>query len=361
MSEYSGYTENAILSDMIANISSGLDTSEGSATRDVLSPAAAELAKAYINLDKSLNDVFPQTTTVDSVVDFWASLVGISRKQGSPATGTVTFTGTAGTSIMSGTQVQTNGGLIYHTTENATITSNSVDVPAESEDVGEKYNIPAGVIASMPISVSGVSLVTNAALTGGSDVESNSDLFARFLTVIQRPSTSGNVNDYYKWAMSVSGIGGAKIIPLWNGNGTVKIVLIDTDKQPASAELVSSVHDYIEQVRPIGASVTYKAADTLQTNISVTLSLADGYTTDSILPIIKAAVSNYLKDVAFSNNMGKKLPDIAQDYISLAKIGDAILNVDGVLDYSNLEINSGTANIEVPVESVAVLGTVTLS
>ena len=47
-----------------------------------------------------------------------------------------------------------------------------------------------------------------------------------------------------------------KVIPLWNGAGTVKIVIVDADNRPADSELISKVKEHIEENRPIGAEVT---------------------------------------------------------------------------------------------------------
>ena len=36
-------------------------------------------------------------------------------------------------------------------------------------------------------------------------------------------------------------VGDVKVIPLWNGAGTVKIVIVDADNRPADSELISKV------------------------------------------------------------------------------------------------------------------------
>ena len=56
-------------------------------------------------------------------------------------------------------------------------------------------------------------------------------------------------------------------------------------------------------------------------------------------------ISSYLRDVSFANG-----------YVSYAKIGQTILNTDGVDDYSNLKINSKTENITISETEIAVLG-----
>jgi len=356
VSQFSAYTESSILATMIAAISTSISTTEGSATRNTLSPVAVEMAEGYVNLDNVIALFYPQTT-YGIYLDNWTALRGMTRKPGTVATGIVTFTGTATTAIPTGTQVQTSGGLVFATTEEVTIASTAIDATIQSEAVGTSYNVPTGSIASLPSAVSGVSSVTNAsATTGGTDIETDAALLARFLESARNPSTSGNLSDYYNWALSVPGVGDAKILPLWNGSGTVKVVLIDTDKIPVTNTIVTAVHAYIESVRPIGATVTYEAAAGLSIAISATLTLASGYTLVGIQSAVEAAITAYLKGIAFTNNLST-----TQDYVSYAKIGDAILGVTGVMDYSGLTVNTGTANITVPVEDVAILGVVSLS
>ena len=48
------------------------------------------------------------------------------------------------------------------------------------------------------------------------------------------------------------------------------------------------------------------------------------------------------------------------DYVSYSRLGAAILNVDGVLDYNDLHLNGKNANIEIDTEDVAVLNSVVI-
>ena len=208
MSEFGTYTEAYLLAQMIAQVSSGVDTSEGSVTRSTLAPMAVELAEGYVNLDEVITLLYPQTTN-GTYLDNWAALRGLTRKTGDYAAGSVTFTGTSGTSIPSGTKVQTSGGLVYDTTGTVTIASGETTINAniQAEAVGTAYNVVIGAINSLPVAVSGISAVTNAAaITGGTDKETDAALLVRFLADAQNPSTSGNKSDYYNCAFSVSGV-----------------------------------------------------------------------------------------------------------------------------------------------------------
>ena len=137
------------------------------------------------------------------------------------------------------------------------------------------------------------------------------------------------------WAKEVSGVGDAKCLPLWNGNGTVKVVIINADKGAASSELISAVKQHIEENRPIGAAVTVESAVPLAINVSVSLTLANGVDIQTAKEKISESITKYIKKNAFANA-----------YISYAQIGGCILDCAEVLDYSGLRINGGIDNIE---------------
>lgn len=168
----------------------------------------------------------------------------------------------------------------------------------------------------------------------------------RYYTKVRTPATSGNKWHYLNWAKEVIGVGDARVFPLWNGNGTVKIVIINSNKRAADSILINNVANYIEDNRPIGANVTVVSATEKPININVTLVIdSKNYVLENIKTDIERNIVEYLKKIAF-----------VSDYVSYAQIGNIIFNTEGVIDYSSLLLNNGTANITINNEEVAVLG-----
>ena len=66
--------------------------------------------------------------------------------------------------------------------------------------------------------------------------------------------------------------------------------------------------------------------------------------------LFKNSVENYLKENAFNSNT-----------IYLSKIGGLLININGVLDYTDLKLNNNTENIPTNDEQVAVTGEVILN
>lgn len=348
---YENQTEEVIKQRMLDAVPSDLEKREGSFIWDALSPAAIELALAYIELDRVLQLGFAQTT-YGQYLDYRAAEHGLTRKAATKAAGQVTVAGSPGTVIPPGSLFATGAGVQFATTAEATIgAGGTVNVDVEAVEAGTAGNVPAGTITGIPVAIPGVQSVTNTDPTsGGTDTETDAALLARLLERVRRPATSGNAAHYKQWALEVSGVGDAKVFPIWDGPGTVKVVVIDSNKQPVGAQIVQDVADHIEDVRPIGATVTVVSAEALAINVAATLTLDPNYTIPDVQGPIEAAITAYLKEIAF-----------AQDYVSHAKIGSLILDTPGVLDYSNLTLNGVAGNVAIGVEQVAVLGTVTLT
>lgn len=348
---YENKTYEGILNAMLSRVTDETDKREGSILFDALAPAAYELAQAYFELDNFLKLPFIDTSEGEYLTRI-CSQFGVNRKAAVAAVKTGTFTGSGASAfdVPLGSRFGIDG-IVYAATKK--IADGTYEMTCETP--GTVGNTPSGDL--LPIdNIPGLAsaALSNAAVTPGSDTETDASLKLRTLTKIQNPATSGSLNDYKLWASSIAGVGGVKVFPLWNGAGTVKVVVIDTDKRPAGGPVITAVTEYIEEVRPIGATVTVEAAVEAAVDISVTVSRAAGYTVQQVTDSITAAVREYLKSIAF-----------IQTAVSYAKIGNVILDAAGVMDYSDLTVNGGISNI--PLSSTAescqtpVIGTVTVT
>ena len=145
------------------------------------------------------------------------------------------------------------------------------------------------------------------------------------------------------------GVGDAKVFPLWNGPGTVKVVIVDGNKRAANSELLDAVTTHIEEMRPIGAEVTVASATEKQINITANVSLASGYTIAQVQQLYEEAVTNFFKEIV-----------LVETYVSYAQLGKLLLETPGVGDYANLLVNGSATNVLLGEEEVPVLGTVAL-
>lgn len=357
---YEDQTAAAVLERMLAESPSDIDKRQGSVTYDLLSPAAIEFMRAYTEMDVVLGLSFADTA-YGEWLDRAAREYGLTRKPAVKAAGSLTFTGPDGTVIPAGTIASTGGEtpVYFVTIANAMISGGSVTTAAIAQDAGAFGNVGIGTVGLLIGDLVGVVTVNNATnFEGGVDAESDDSLRARYFERASRPATSGNANQYRQWALEIPGVSDAKVYPIWNGPGTVKVVLLDDDKTAPDASVVNAAQTFIDPTKdgrgmgaaPIGAIVTVSGAVEVPINISLKVTLAPGATTSAVKAQIEAGVRTYLKSLAFTDPL-----------VRITRIANVILDIPPVIDYESLTVNGAGSNVAIADGSVAVLGAVTVT
>lgn len=327
-----------------------VDLREGSYTDILLSEGAYQVYKAYM-LARDLLEAAVPDEDGGQHLDRFAAVYGIVRTPGLRSTATVTFTGTDGTQIPANTAVCSDGGLVFLTAEAVTIADGTAICAVTAESPGTIYDLSAGEICRLQATLAGVSGVTSGAATGGADVETDRALYARLHDLLSTPVASGNPGHYKQWAREVSGVGYASVVPLWDGPGTVKVLVADEQKRPVSETVRAAVAAHIEEVRPIGAEVTVCAVSALEIHVEATVVLLPGGTTGSVQTRVTDLIQNVLMDIP----MGE------EGNLRYTRIIAALMSCPEVDDYTALTVNGGTANIPLTAEMVPVLKTVTIT
>lgn len=351
---YESQTFGVIMQRMLDRVPDDVDKRQGSIIYDALAPAALELANMYIALDANLRAVFPDTAT-DEYLDAITEPFGETRKLATFAIRKGLFFGAGSTAfdVPIGSRFSISG-LNY--TVILKLAAGQFELRCET--AGKVGNQNFGTLLPLDYINGLVSATLNDVLIPGDDTETDDEYRARFLQQARLPTTSGNKADYIKWALEVDGVGGVQVIPLWNGAGSVKVVIIDADKKPATLPLVANVQNYIspaagtgEGKAPVGAAVTVVAATSINVNVTATVIRDGSRTLAQIKADFETALISYLANLAFA----------ADPSVKYAKTGALLLNVPGVQDYTALQLNGTNGNIAVTGGAVAVKGTVTLS
>lgn len=272
------------------------------------------------------------------------------RKAATKANGPINVTGTSGSTIASGTELQRLDNIKYITTEEVSVGSNgTASAPVEAINAGFDGNASAGTIVSFVSPVAGINTqatVASAEITGGADIEDIEEYRARLLEYEQNPPMGGNKKDYEVWAKEVSGVTRAWCYPIENGAGTVTVrFMMDNSYAngiPHQAD-IARVQNHIESLRPATAVVTV-AAPTTDT-VNITFSALSPNTT-----AIKTAVTENLQKLfkSSSTEPGVKL--------YLSKINEAISTTPGVTDH---KLSAPSADINPSTGHIPVLGTIT--
>ena len=326
-----------LLKGMMDRVPDVFDKREGSMIYNALAPSAAELAEAYILLDIVREESYVESCSYNSLVEKCKEY-GIFP---TPATNAI-VKGKFNIDVEIGSRFSLDD-LNFVVTEKI---SDGV-FKLQCEDVGPILNLGSLIPVEYIKGLETAELTD--ILINGEYEEDTDSLKKRFLEFIRKKPTSGNKHHYKTWALEVRGVGDCKIVPLWDGNGTVKVIIISSDKLAASTEIINNVKSHIESVRPIGADVTVVSASEKKINISTKVILANGYTIQNVKENIEKDLKAYLAENAFKNS-----------YISFAKLGSIILSTDGVLDYSELTVNDIVTNIPLNDDEVAVPGEVTV-
>lgn len=322
----------------------GQSSIEGTFNADMLTANAVEFEQVYAEISLMVEAIFADTSWGEYLTKRAAEF-GVVRKVAAAAIGTISLTGSAGSNIIQGSLFSTAQDIKFYTTEDATIGVDGTTIVAiECGVAGAIGNVEAGTIINIPYSIPGVISCTNAETTDGYNEETDAALLERYLLKVRTPATSGNEYHYKEWALSVTGVGQAKVRSLWAGKGTVKVIIIDSNSNTASDNLIGNVSNYIESVRPIGATVTVTSPDPLAIDIMADITgVADADT-------VKTAVNTYFKSIGFKASC-----------VSWTQIGKILLDTGTITDYSNLNLNGTSANVSISTEQLPTCGTVTLN
>ena len=331
---------------MLDNMNIDIDKREGSFLNNMVSPISQELAKAYIEQEDLVNMAFVRNGFFN-YLDLKCEEYGIYRKEGTKAVGEVVFTGENGISIENGTILSCND-LYFVVLNDSDIVNNQAELVVEALEVGRQYNLLANTKLSLTEPMHGITdIYVKSDITNGTDIETDEELRNRYFDTIKKSYTSGNVAHYESWTTEVSGVGLCKVYPLKNGNGTVEVVVTDSNMLGASSELIESVKANIEEKRPIGANVSIVSATEKVVNITANITLASGYSVEEIKSDFANKVTEYLKEISFKSS-----------YVSNARLGNLLLDTNGVFDYTEFKINNLTSNIALEDIEVPKLGTV---
>lgn len=342
---FENQTYETIRNRILDNTNINIDKREGSFLSNMVSAISEELAKAYINMSDILSLGFIEDT-FDTFLDKRVSEFGVYRKQGSKAIGEIKVEGKEGAIITNGTLIKAND--LYFTV------LNDIELPAnnilyvEANEVGYKYNLLANTEFELVEKNDKVtSLINESDFKNGVDIESDEDLRKRFVKVVNNPSTSGNKAHYEEWALEVDGVGRAIVYPLWNGNGTVKVMVIGNDNKPVTEEIINNCKLHIEENMPIGCQLTIATPSLLNVIIKASIELKEGYTLEDIKSDFENSLNEYLKEVTTE--------------LTYSKVYGLLANHVGVEDMSTLKLNNSSNNIAISEDKIINISEIILS
>ena len=350
---------NQVHKDMLSAISDKYQKTAGFPAYDFT--AAFALAILSLDADISAAEAHADVDNLTGVDldEYIKQHRGMFRKYGAYAEATLRVTAGGGT-IHAGDLFSTESGVEFYAISDGTYAVGGT-FTVRAYEAGSSGNVQAGAITYMPVTIAGIGGVTNdAPATGGYDAESDDDFRDRFYDDLQNPNNGSNQQAYVAMALSVPGVGRAKVIPQASGANTVEVCIVDANMEPAGASLIQQVQAYIdpnqngdgEGAAAIGAVCTVTSATALTVSISASVTLEEGYSLLSVQAAVESDLRAYLLEIAFKKET---------TYLSYAQISRRLSAVDGVLDHTGLLVNGNAANLAVGARQTPVLGEVTLT
>lgn len=204
----------------------------------------------------------------------------------------------------------------------------------------------------------------------GEDEEDTEDFRQRYFETIKSIAYGGNIDDYRKKVKDIDGVGLVKVIPVWNGGGTVKLIITDSEFKEPTSELISKVQEIIDPIpfhqkgvgiAPIGHYVTVVGAKLKKINITCEILKSRNSNLEEIKREVKSNIEEYFKGQREKWGTYEKVDSniYVENDIRLAKITSIVLNVADVIDYETIKFTDTDKKIfELSEDELPVLGDV---
>lgn len=347
---------------MMDALPADIDDTEGGFPWDLTKPSALEKAEMLeFHLVQTLKIIFPAWAD-GAWLDLHAKARGLTRKPPNKATGTLLVTGVSGTTIPAGFRFASPAkgsaaAIEYEAVERFDIAeSGMVEVQIRAIEAGIIGNVPAGAVTLMMTPLKGITSITNQAqITGGTAEEEDDALRTRIdeLDATAEASFVGSDGDYKRWAEEVPGVGTALPMPEWDGPGTVNVIVIDANGQPANSTIITAVYnsivspeDRLKRKAPVGATVTVAAPTAKVLNYTFLLEIESGETLATVLERFATELRAYYIEA-------KKASVVRYN-----KVSSIITETTGVKDFTGLLINGAAANVDLTEDEYPVTGTI---
>lgn len=340
-------THEEFLQTMLANLANTEDKTPNSFSYDILSSTAI-VFKYMQSTIIDLLKLFDVDNLNGSDLDMRVlQIAGLERKQSTRSTGIVTVTGEPGTEIKEGALFLADE-LEFTADKTVTIPEGGVvDLWVTSEIYGAAANVISGAITKTEPRIAGITDITNRnPIENGYSEESDPDLRERYYDVLLNPPRGGNPAHYKLWATEVDGIWDAKVFRTWKGPSTVRVVLVGLDRKKIDARMIERVKEHIIEEAPIAyENLTVESAKIKKIDVKLTAIADDTVDVQGMKDGVKEKLDEYFFSISFR-----------QSFVSLAKVGKTILDIDTIHDYEDLTLNGAAENVELADDEIPDIG-----
>lgn len=335
----SSYEE--IMERLLSLIPDDMDKREGSLIYDALAPVALEMQILLIEMENNEKEAYADTASR-------LYLIRRAKERGLkpyPATKAVIKAETVppDLEVPNGTRFSGEG-VIYRVVEKMAAGQYKL-LCEEAGETGNRFNmdlIPIEYLENLQ-KIRAVELLIPA-----EEEEATEDFRKRYFDSFASQSFGGNIADYKEKVKAISGVAGVKVIPVWQGPGTVKLTILSSDYAVPSTELIQQLQEKIDPtentgkgygIAPIGHKVTVEGVSALTVNIQTAVAYQSGWNYEASKSYIEKAIDDYFKELAKEWETQKEL------VVRISQIETRLLNAPGILDIQKTKLNGQEANL----------------
>ena len=360
--KYELYTFNHLMSLALSQVPDTMDKRQGSIIYDALAPACYRLAELYQNVRNVYQDTFAATATGQEL-RYRVAERGIQPYAATHAIKKAYVTDGAGNpiSIPIGSRFSTvsdvnpiNYSVVAVYEEDGQGIPGYYQLQCEVPgSVGNEYTGPLTQITY----IRGIgAAIMSTLLVPARDEETDDELRSRYFESLANTPYGGNVAQYKQQVGAIPGVGGVQVYPVWNGGGTVKVSIIDAQKNICSPEFIAAVQNQVDPhnadgqpgtglgLAPIGHKVTVATPDEFSIQIAFNVNLTAGTELGQVSTNIKKAIADYFYRLRTEwdeeNNYGQYFLTVYR-----AQILAAVMAIPGIANVYNLTLNGTDADI----------------
>lgn len=345
------YDYEYFINQALSKVPEGIDTREGSIIYDALAPTCYQLAAFILQLKNVLLETFVVTATGE-YLDYRAQETGLERIEATKAIVRARLTREDGSpfSVAMGSRFSSIGDdPVYYTV----IAAEEEGIfRLQAEIAGESGNKYIGVLLPLNNFNGLAEAMVTEILIPARDTETDEELRKRIIDSKEIVTFGGNITDYYYLTSGIQGVGAVQIYPVWNGGGTVRLVILDDTYKAANEVLVERVQQMIDPTSnqqgigyaPIGHQVTVAAPTNKTIDVEFELTLNLGVSYLQLADTIHQVIEDYFDKVR--RGWDERTDAGYECWVFRSQITAAILSVLGVANVQGLKLNGLEADVQ---------------
>lgn len=337
-------TFEVILGELLENVPDTVDKREGSVIYDALAPVAQEIMKVYRELDVVMDETFADTASLQFLM-MRCRERGVPIKDATSAVISAHFE-PVDVVIPEGTRFNCDD-------QNYIIGEPFEGEPGDyrltAETPGRGGNLHSGTLLPIDYVEGLTSARIITVMVPGEDEDNADTLRERYFASVAAAAFGGNKADYKERVNMIDGVGAVKVTPVWNGPGTVKLTILDSDYDIPSEYLVRSVQEAIDPLdeqgtgsglAPIGHTVTVVGAAPEYITVRSRFTFAPGWNWNAAESSVRRAIIEYFME------LDKEWENQTNTIVRISQIETRILSLPGVLDIADTTLNGYSRNLE---------------